>query len=149
MGTIARLRVILAAPHPITGAYNSDTELARAELYTKNVPDVQPLSMSGFRDWASVNSRGFKIRQAIDNTFLSDQERNIAYIIDKLLGTDLDRLDPGNPNHVQMINELVGADIINAGDRTALIAGATVLVSVVQKESLGHVALCDIVKARA
>jgi hypothetical protein len=148
MATIARIREVLDDGHPVTGAYDPDTKLAHAELYIENVPVIYPLSMLQFRNWASVESRGFKIREAIDDTLLSDQVRNVAYILDKLLGTDSARLDPDNATHVAMINELVSASVIDASDRTALGVEGTTLVSVIQNESLGHVALCDIEKAR-
>lgn len=146
---IQRLAVILAAEHPTTGVYSADKKEVRLQLRAANVPDIQPLSMDGVREWASENARGFQIKQAIDDSTLSDQERNIAYILDKLLGTDDAQLDPDNPNHVSGINQLVSAGVITAADRTALIDAATVPVSILQKEGLAVPALCDIDKARA
>ncbi len=138
----------LVAGHPVTGAYDADDELARAELYAVNVPDVQALSMHSLREWASVGERAFKITTGIADVGLTDQQRNLCILADKLLGTDDGTLDPSNAEHVTFVNELVAANVLSAADKTALIAKATALVSVVRKENLGHVAISDITKAR-
>ncbi len=115
---------------PLGRSYSgmSDAEAA-ADLNTEYRTQVQSLSMQGLREWAATGARGFKIQAAITNEALTDQQRNVAYVGDKLLGTDDAQLDPSNAGHVAFVNELVSAGIITSDDRAALVTKATVNLS--------------------
>ena len=95
--------------------------------------------MTELREWAAVGERAFKINQGIDDTGLSDQQRNLCLIGDRLLGTDSGNLNPANPAHVAFVNELVDAGVLSAGDRTALVVKATESISRAVELRLGFI----------
>ncbi len=115
----------LAGTHPVTGAYDADDAIAAGQLNAVNRTRLRPLSMMELREWAGLSGRGFAIYSAIADTGLTNQQRNVAYVADKLLGTDDGNLDPGNALHVGMVDVLVSASIISAADKTALVTKAT------------------------
>lgn len=122
---IAKLRAELVAGHPDTGVYDADHVIAAGQLNAANRTKLRSVNMAELREWAAVGARAFKIRQGMDDTGLSSQQRNLCVILDKLMGTDDGFLDPSNPAHVTLVNELVVADVLSDNDKTALVAKAT------------------------
>ena len=135
---------------PLTRGYAGMTdEEAAIDLNTVYQTRLRPLTMIEVREWAGLGARGFKIFSAISDGALTDQQRNVAYVADKLLGTDSGSLDPGNDLHVAMVQELVDASIIDVGDRNALVAKATDNVSRGIKLGVGVVRVGHVQIARA
>jgi len=125
MVDLQALKTELLSGHPVTGAYDANNQLAADQLNAVNRTKLRPLTMTELREWAAVNGRAFKLRQAIDNVALTDQVRNLAIVGDALLSTDGGTLDPGNPVHAALVNELVTAAVWSAADRTELVTKAT------------------------
>lgn len=121
----------------------TDAEAA-ADLNTVYRTRLRPLSMMELREWAGLNARGFKIYSAISDGTKTDQQRNVAYVADKLLGTDNGTLDPRNDLHVAMVDTLVSAGIISADDKAALVAKATDNISRANELGLGTIREGDI-----
>jgi hypothetical protein len=149
MMSIAKLKTELT-DDPLERGYSSMTaEEASASLNTVNRTRLVALSMQELREWAGINARGFNILAGISNEALTDQQRNICCVADKLIGTDDGKLDPGNALHVAMINELVSAGVISAADRTALVAKATDDISRATELGLGKVRVGHIQETRS
>lgn len=144
---LVALKSELDAGHPGTGAYSANDSTAKDQLLAVNRTAPRPVNMTQLREWAAVNARAFKINQGIVGG-TTDQVKNLCLIADKLLGTDDGNLDPGNPAHVTLINELVDDGILDADDRTALVTKATVAVSRVAEIGLGVPTPSDIANAR-
>ena len=145
---IDALKVELLAGHPVSGAYDADDAIAAAQLNAVNRTRLRAVSMRELREWAAIGARAFKIRQGIDNTGLTDQQRNLCLIGDKLLGTDDGNLDPSNSAHVAFVNELVAAGVLSAGDRTALVMKATDNISWAEELGFGTVKVGHVQMAR-
>ncbi len=124
-------------------------EEAAADLNTPRIDKLVPVTMQELREWAAENARGFHIQAAIADAGLTDQQRNAAYIFDKLLGTDTGVLDPGNALHLAMIDALIAAEAIDAADRTALATKATRQITQATELKLGVVTAGDVQRARA
>lgn len=125
----------------------SDADAA-ANLNTVYRTRLRAVSMTELREWAAVDARAFNIRTGIDNGVLTNQQRSLCIIADKLLGTDDGTLDPSNAQHATFINELVAADVLSADDKTALVAKATDNISRAVELGLGVVAPGHIENAR-
>ena len=139
----------LAAGHPVTFAYDADDATAADQLNAVNRTRLRSLSMQELREWAGLNARGFKIYSAISDAGKSDQERNVAYVADKLMGTDDGSLDPDNALHVAMVDMLVSGGIISASDKTALVTKATENISRATELGFGIVRVGTVAQARA
>lgn len=146
---LAALQAELTTGHPDTGAYDADNAFAAAQLNAVNRTRLRAVSMTELREWAAVGARAFKIQAGIANVGLTDQQRSLCIIADKLLGTDDGELDPSNSEHVALINELVDASVLDAADKTALIAKATDDVSRAVELGLGVVKVGHVEQARA
>lgn len=142
------LRSELAAGHPDTGAYDADPASAAAQLNAVNRTRLRPLTVTQLREWAALSARGFKLRRGIDDTNLTDQQRNLCLIADKLLGTDDGNLDPSNAEHRAFIEELVAAGVLNIADKSALAVKATDRVSRAGELGLGTVRPGHVIEAR-
>ena len=145
---INALAAELTAGQPDTGAYDADHAVAAGQLNALNRTRLRPLTMQELREWAGLNAHGFNIYSAITNTALTDQERNVAYVADKLMGTDGGSLDPGNILHLAIVNVLVTAGIIDTDDRAALADKATEEISRATELGLGVVRAGDVQRAR-
>ncbi len=126
----------------------SDVE-ATASLNALTRTRLRAVSMTELREWAAINARAFKVRAGIDNGTLTDQQRNLCLIADKLLGTDDGNLDPSNAAHITFVNELVSAEVLNADDRDALITKATEHISRATELGLGVVKAGHVERVRA
>ena len=134
---------------PLGRGYDSMTNAeVTISLNTVDRTRLETLSMQELREWTAENARGFNIMSGITNVALTDQVRNLCYVADKLIGTDDGQLSPGNALHVDMINDLVAANVISNADRTALVTKATKNLSRATELGIGQVKEGHVQEAR-
>ena len=146
---IDALKAELTAGHPDTGPYDADAATAANQLNAVNRTMLVALTMTELREWAASSARAFKLRHGIDDASLADQQRNLCIIADKLLNTDDGTLDPDNPVHVGLINQLVAAGVLTTTDRADLVKKATQNISRAEQLGLGFVREGTVLQARA
>ena len=134
---------------PLGRGYDSMTNAeVTISLNTVNRTRLETLSMQELREWTAENARGFNIMSGITNVALTDQVRNLCYVADKLIGTDDGQFSPGNALYVDMINNLVAANVISNADRTALVTKATKSLSRATELGIGQVKEGHVQEAR-
>ncbi len=149
MADIAKLKAEIDGD-PLPRGYSDMTDAeAAASLNTEDRSEIRPMSMQQLREWAAVGGRGFKVKQAIDNEGLDESVRNLAYIGDKLMGTDDAQLNPGNAEHVAFVNGLVAGGVISSADKDAMVEKATVAISRAVELGIGRVREGTVAEARA
>ncbi len=124
-------------------------EEAASDLLITYRTKLVPVTMTELREWASEDERALKINEAISNTGLTGQTRNIALIFDKFLGVDGGNLDPSNSLHVGFVNVLVSGSVISSDDKTDLVTKATTSISRATELDLGRVKAGDVEIARS
>lgn len=118
------------------------------DIMTKYSTKVSPVTMNQLREWAALNERALKINTAITGGS-TNQVKNVALVVDKLLGNSDGFLDPDNSAHLGWINTLVADGIISSGDRAALAAKATTNITRAEKLGLGQVKEGHVLVARS
>ncbi len=129
---IARLKTLLASPHPVSGAWDADNELAAAQFNAVDMTRVR-LSMTGDEVFAATDTTEFG--------GLTDHQQQIW-----LAFCGRETIDPAGTSNVALVTWVFGGPSVTLA---ALAAARTEAVSLATSEGLGVVKVGYIQRARA
>ena len=126
-------------------------EAVLASLLIKNRSILVPLTGPPLIRVLATNGRLAKLKRAseqwADDT--KDVVTSIAMVAMSMIEREGATLDAGNAADVALVNALVSANVLSAEDRTALVDGATQIVSRATELNISHVRLGDIQRIRS
>jgi hypothetical protein len=109
---------------PLGIGYSGMTDQQAADsLNAETRTELLPVEAGELTEWAMQAGRLARLRDA--QTGQTDEVRSLAMGAEMILFRDNGNVDPGNPNHVALINALVSAGVLTAADKTALVDQAT------------------------
>ena len=146
--SLEALKVELVSGHPVTGAYNSDAELAASQLNAANIPNVKSLTSNELLAWAAQSGRMAKIKDGILNGS-TDEEKSLCEAAYLLISRDNTELDLNKPDRAGMVAALVAFGRLSQTDSDALYVMATQTISRAEELGLGRVYAGTVEQARA
>jgi len=132
MTDIAKLKTLLATPHPVSGAWSEDDAEAADQFNAEDIPHVKD-SLSG--------EEIFAVTDATEFAGLTEHKRQMWM---SFCGRD--SIDPEGPANVALVQWVFGA---GSDTIAALAAARTELISLATQEGLGTIYTGHIQQARA
>ena len=128
---IAKLKILLASPHPISGAWNVDDALAADQFNAENITRIKS-SMSGDEVFAATD--------AVEFGPLIEHKQQLWMAF-----CGRDSINPDGASNVALVSWVFGS---GSATLTALKAARQEKISLAAQEGLGHVRTGDVQRAR-
>lgn len=148
------------ATDPIARGYSGMTDAQAADNLTTvaDRPWLRTLDAGDLNAWAAGAARYRKLEKAMEGVApvgVTDETRSIARAAWRMVDRDSSQFEPNNAEQEGLVDALVAAGVLTAGDKTALWTRATELVTRAEELRLLNVRLPspvrvgDVIMARA
>lgn len=139
---------------PLGAGYAAMTDAQRmAALTAKTRSRPRRLSSLDLLLWGGADGRLARVRKAAQKAppydGLPDAAHAVAIVADALVTRQDAGFDPSLPSHLAMVDALVAAQVLTAGDRTALLALASEPCSRADELGLAGLGMGHLASARA
>ena len=128
---IAAIKILLATPHPVSGAWNEDDALAADQFNAEDIVHVKA-SMSGDEVFAATDAGEF--------SGLTDHKQQLWMAF-----CGRSNIDPAGASNVALVNWVFGT---TSATLTALASARNEMISLATQEGLGFVRTGHVAQAR-
>jgi len=132
------------ADDPLTRSYSGMTDQALADsLNTADITIKDPISSADMLAWAGDSARYMKLKNGADSG-ADDTIKSICFVALEMIKRDATTFDFNLADRVAMLDALVSASVLSAGDKTSLESLANKTISRatqlnLEKVKIGHI----------